>query len=292
MLLEQKIDKVKLSSSQEIVIQYILKEREKIKNKTIKDIAAATYTSPGTIMRLSKKLGYSGFEEFKEDFLAEVHYLDTHFHHINPNYPFERNDNIQKIASKITLLAQETMTDTLSLIEHDSLQKAVQLLKKANNIHLAAISYCLMLGQMFQMDMMRIGVYVNICHINGEELFTPAIIHNNDCMIIISYSGEIKQLCYLAKMLKQKGVQIIVITSLGDNELKNYADVVLNISTREKLYSKIAGYSNQYSIKLILDIIYSCYFALDYQTNLKKRIHISKNAEIGRTSTLNIMKEE
>ena len=66
-------------------------------------------------------------------------------------------------------------------------------------------------------------------------LFLPSIIGKDDCMIFISYSGEIDQLCELAKILKNKGTSIIVISSLGDNRLKKYADVVLHISTREKL---------------------------------------------------------
>lgn len=292
MLIEQKIEKVKLSPTQKDVIQYFLTQRLNIKEQTIKEIAQKTYTSTGTVMRVAKKLGYQGFEDFKDDFLKEVIYLDTHFQNIDPNFPFNQNDNIQKIASKITLLAQETMADTLSLIEHDSLQNAVQLLRKAKNIHLSAASYCLLLGQLFQLDMMRIGVKVHICSLSGEELFIPAIMDKDDCMILISYSGEMKTLCQLAKMLKEKHVKIIAITSLGDNELKKYADVTLHISTREKLYSKIAGYSNENSIKLILDILYSCYFALDYETNIQKRIGISKEAEIGRTSQLDIMKEQ
>lgn len=292
MLIEQKIEKVKLSPAQKDVMQYFLTQRLNIKEQTIKEIAQKTYTSTGTVMRVAKKLGYQGFEDFKDDFLKEVIYLNTHFQNIDPNFPFNQNDNIQKIASKITLLAQETMTDTLSLIEHDSLQTAVQLLRKAKNIHLAAASYCLLLGQLFQLDMIRIGVNVHISSLSGEELFIPAIMDKDDCMILISYSGEMKTLCQLAKMLKEKHVKIIAITSLGDNELKKYADVTLHISTREKLYSKIAGYSNENSIKLILDILYSCYFALDYETNIQKRIGISKEAEIGRTSQLDIMKEQ
>ncbi len=292
MLIEQKVESVKLSDAQQSVIDYILKERGNIKDQTIKEIAKVTYTSTGTIIRLAKKLGYHGFEDFKEDFLKEVHYMDTHFQNIDPNYPFTSHDNMQKISSKVTALAQETLSDTLSLIEHDSLQKAICLLRNAKHIHLAAISYSLLLGQMFQLDMMRIGVPVHICSIQGEELFVPAIIGKDDCIIFISYSGEIDQLCELAKILKNKGTSIIVISSLGDNRLKTYADVVLHISTREKLYSKIGGFSNEYSIKLILDILYSQYFALDYETHLKKRIDISQRAEVTRVSSIDILKEK
>lgn len=291
MLIEQKLEQVKLSPSQEDVANFLLQQRNGIKNMTIKEVADKTYTSTTTIIRLAKKLGYQGYEELKQDYLKEVHYLDTHFNNINPNIPFTREDNIQKISSKITTLAKESLSDTLSLIEHDSLQQAIKILKTSQTIHLAAISYCLLLGQMFKLDMMRIGKRVDICDINGEELFIPAIIDHNDCVILISYSGQIERLCELAKKVKEMGNKIIVISSLGDNELKKYADVVLHISTREKLYSKIAGFSNEYSIKLILDILYSCYFATDYENNFTKRLEISKNGEIGRSATLDIMKE-
>ena len=292
MLLEQKLEQVKLSSAQNEVVHYLLKMRDHIKDMTVKEIAEATYTSTGTVIRLTKKLGYNGYEDFKNDFLKEIYYLDTHFQNINPNIPFDREDNIQKIASKITMLAQETMEDTLSLIDHDSLQKATWLLKNAKHIHLAAISYSLFYGQIFRLDMARIGKQVNVCDVSGEELFLPAVVSNEDVVIIISYSGQIEKLCTLAKMLKKMKVSIIVITSLGDNELKKYADVVLSISTREKLYSKIKGYSNENSIKLILDILYSCYFAIDYEKNLKRKIEVSKNGEIGRISSLEVMKED
>lgn len=291
MLIEQKIDQTSFSNSQQYVIDYLLKERDNIKNKTIKEISKETYTSTATVMRVAKKLGYSGFDSFKNDFIKEIEYLDTHFSKIDANLPFNRKDNIQVIASKISQLEKETIEDTLSLVEHDSLQQAIRIIEKANTIHLAAISYNLLLGEIFKLDMLRIGKNVNICNINGEILFSNILMNKDDCLIVISYSGEIKDLCTLASEAHKKGVKVIAITSLGDSTLSKYADIILYISTREKLYSKIKGYSNEISIKLILDILYSCYFNKNYEKNLKTRIHISSKAEPGRTSNYSIMKE-
>ncbi|WP_231385252.1 MurR/RpiR family transcriptional regulator [Candidatus Stoquefichus massiliensis] len=292
MFIEQKLEQVKLSSSQQAVADYLISQRRLIKDMTILELAKETYTSTATVIRLAKKLGYQGFDDLKKDYLKEIEYLDTHFCNVDPNFPFERGDNIQQIAYKVTQVADETIHDTCSLIEHDSLQKAVYLLKNAKKIHLCAISYCLMLGQIFKMDMLRIGKNVNIYDISGDELFLPAIVEEKDCVIFISYSGQIDKLCLLAKILKQKGIQIIVISALGQNELKQYGDVVLNISTREKLYSKVKGYSNELSVLMILDILYSCYYALDYEGNKKKRQAISKSSEYNRFSTLEVMKED
>lgn len=71
----------------------------------------------------------------------------------------------------MTILTKESADDTLSLSKHDDLQKAVSLLHKARIIHLSAISYSLLLGQTFQLNMNRLGRLVNICPVEGEELF-------------------------------------------------------------------------------------------------------------------------
>lgn len=89
------------------------------------------------------------------------------------------------------------------------------MLKNAKNIHLCAISYCLMLGQIFKMDMLRIGTNINIYDISGDELFLPAVVLPGDCVIFISYSGQIDKLCVLAETLKKMDAKIIVISSLG-----------------------------------------------------------------------------
>lgn len=291
MLIQQKLERVHLSDAQQQALDYIFSQRQKIKEMNITDVARASYTSTATIVRLAKKLGFVGYEELKNSYLQEVEYMDSHFDKMNPNFPFEKDEPIQRIAAKITNLSIETAQDTLKLVQHDSLQKAVQTLYRAKNIHLAAISYSLLLGQIFRLDMMRIGRNVNVCDINGEELFMENVIQKDDCVLFISYSGEIEKLCLLARRVKEKGAKVITITSIGDNTLKKYSDVILEVSTREKLYSKIKGYSNENSIKLVLDILYSCFFQMEYENNREKRLHISASSEVGRTSEVDILKE-
>ena len=58
-------------------------------------------------------------------YLKETQYLETHFAHIDANLPFENNDTIMSIASKLATLKKESIDDTLSLVTHDELQKAV-----------------------------------------------------------------------------------------------------------------------------------------------------------------------
>lgn len=70
------------------------------------------YTVPSTVIRIAHKLGFQGWSDFKEAFLDEVIYLNSHFQEIDSNYPFTSQDTIMQIAHKIIQLHIESANDT------------------------------------------------------------------------------------------------------------------------------------------------------------------------------------
>ena len=70
-------------------------------------------------------------------------------------------------------------------------------------------------------------------------------IRHQNLAMIISYSGETNELIKIAKILKEKKTPIIVLTSIGDNRLSHYASYILNIGSREKIFTKIAPFASQ-----------------------------------------------
>lgn len=293
MLLIEKMKHIeKLSNSQQLVVDYMLEQKQCIREQTAKEIAATVYTSAATLTRLAQRLGYKGFDELKHDFLREQEYLDRNISNIDANLPFYSVDGYLTIANRIGSLMKETIDDTLSLLNQKALHQAVEYIKKADTIHIAAISFSLIYAKDFQLKMRRLGKKVEVTELTGEQLYTYPIIEPNDIGFIISYSGEIPLLKEMASMYKEKRIPIIAITSLGENSIRSKADVVLEITTRERLYSKIAEFSTQTSMKMILDVLYSCYFQTNYAKFLRDRKELGKRAEPGRYSTSRILDEE
>lgn len=292
MLLREKMENCTFSNSERVVLNYILDKGTHIQNMTIKEISEETFTVPSTLIRIAKKLNYDGWNSLKEDFLKECEYLEHHFVDIDANLPFKNNDTIMSIAGKIAALEKESIEDTLSLITHDDLQKAIQIMRKASCIHLFAVSNNLLITQEFKHNMSRIQKDVRIHGLQNEITFDAILAQSDSCAIIVSYSGETYVLDKIANTLNNKNIPIIVITSIGDNTLSRKADCTLRICTREKLYSKIATFSTDRAITYLLDVLYSCMFALDYDYNLNLKIETSKTIENGRFSTLDILKED
>src|SRR5699024_3151829 len=126
MLLTEKMKEDLFSPSEQTMIDYMFEERETIGDKPTKQIADETYTHPSSLVRVDKKLGFGGWLEFKEKFIEEIDYSNRHFKDIDANLPFNEDDNVTTIASKMALLNQMTVEDTLSLLHHEELQKAAE----------------------------------------------------------------------------------------------------------------------------------------------------------------------
>lgn len=279
MLLQEKMKETKFSPSEKIVVEFILEKQEQIQSYSTIMIAGETYTSPSILIRIAKKLGFKGFNDFKDAFLKEVLYLQTNFQNLDANIPFTSQDNIMNITHKIAQLKIESLHDSLSLIHHDHLQKAVRIMQKSRTVKVFTISNLTFLAEEFVHKMRHIGKSAETYPISNSLYQEALMMKKDECAICISYSGQSSEIIQTGQLLHQNHIPIITLTSIGENHLTQLSDVVLNISTRERSYSKIAGFSSLESISFLLDILYSCYFASDYQKHFQYKLKIAKATE-------------
>lgn len=290
MLLHEKMEQPRFSPSEKIVVNFILSKQEEIADYSTTRIAGETYTSPSILVRISKKLGFNGFSEFKKAYLNEVLYLKSNFQDMDANLPFNKTDSIMNIARKITQLKQESLNDTLALIEHDSLLKATQLIKNKDTVKVFCIANLNYLAEEFVYKLRRIGKKAEIYPVHNMMYQAALMSTSSDCAVCISYSGESGELLTTAGYLKKNHVPIIAITSIGENSLYKLADITLRVTTKERSYTKISGYSSLESISLLLDILYSCHFGSNYDQNYQYKINIAQATESRKISN-SIIKE-
>ena len=236
MLFQQRIKNIKLSTTENNIIQFILEHSEDLENYSIRDLAKLTYSSTSTIIRLAKKLGYNGYEELKKDYMEETHYLQQHFTQIDANIPFNENNRIMDITAIQGTLMKETVDDTLSLLTHDKLQQATSLLTKANTIYVYGTENNNAYLDLFKYKLLRINKKIIHENTYGNQMYTALQATPNDCVILISYSGESSSMVKIAKELGKKKIPLITLTCIGNNTVNNYATCALFISTREKMH--------------------------------------------------------
>ena len=283
--------KENFSKSEEIISDYIIYLGENIKEYSARRIAKETYNSPATVLNLCKKVGKSGFQNFKDTYLEELEYLNRQYGMINPNVPFKDGDSIDRVANKLGILYKETIDDTLSLLHHDLFQKAIQILMQSENIHIYSKGTALNIAESFKEKLMKIGKNVYIVSNTNYQRYDVYCIKKQDCAIFISYSGETISIIQMAEVCVQRCIPIIAMTSYGENTLSRMANVCLHISTRENLKHNIANFNSNLSISFILDILYSAYFSMNHKKNFEYKIAVTQKLEGNRHSTNPILSD-
>lgn len=290
MYISQKIEERCLNhqGASSIVGEYLLKEKRNIRNYSLQQIADATFTSPATLVRIAKKLGYSGWNSFSKAYCDECLYMEKRDHQTDPDKPFSQKDRPIIIAEKISELMQESLRGTKEILDEAELEAAVKILDESDHILLMGMAPHAYLCELFEREMLTIGKRVSVCQLQGNYHYDVASLGEHDCIIMISYSGNNEKRFPMSflPMIKQQGTRLIAITSEGDNLLRKEADCTLTILSRERIYSKIATFSTEISVYYLLNALFSCYFALDYDANLEYKIGVSKQREQTRNTVL------
>lgn len=121
------------------IAEYVFKSSKDIISDSAQEIAIKTSTSPASVIRFTKKVGYNSLNEFKFALVAEEYTKEnTEF-----DYIINSNDNIDLIINKLGNKVIDTINDTKELVDDEKLLEAVEAIKKCrNNLSIWCWSIC------------------------------------------------------------------------------------------------------------------------------------------------------
>ncbi|MGT2756624.1 MurR/RpiR family transcriptional regulator [Streptococcus ovuberis] len=279
------LDKIKelaasSQSSKGTIATYLLEHLKDIEHQSLEELAKATYTSKASLVRFAQTLGYKGWTDFLPALIAERYYSVTHYSEVDHSLPFGQDDSSSAIIQKIATIQKESIQDTADRLVPEDLEKAVVWLAKARRVVLFGLSPNEYIGHLFKRKMLALGKTIEVAHV-GEFGLTTASLTKDDLAILISYSGNssgIETLRFIPQ-LKEKSVPIIGLTSEQGHSLRQAADLIFTICTREDKFRKIGNFSTEESILFILNTLYALYFKSDYFAHYVHKTLLSQQLE-------------
>lgn len=220
-----------LSDSEVKILEYIFANPEKIKKEGIRQLAKSNFTSTASIIRLAKKLGYSGYNELIFDIKRMTSCtLDNN----------SDNENGFLWSSKNPLA------------DFNELSK--KYLNKNKYIYLYGEGFCeFVTGYIHRKLLVK---KYNVILLHGLEI---PIVHEKDhdpTLIIISKSGENFACIRKIEQLSSLGGDIISITSDSNSSISVMSDVAFSIPVSNIADSKNEEFTTFYgdSINLLEDL--------------------------------------
>lgn len=250
----------KASDTENQIIKYIINNPKKCINISIYELAKNTYSSTSTIVKISKKLGFNGFKDFKQTLIFEIGLSE---HTKNISYK-DKNCSTKELIDNLANMHINSINHTKSIIDMNILEKVMFHIINTEIIYLFGIGSSFLVAKDFQQKMLRLG---KICILSEDyhmQLLHSKTISKNYIAIAFSYSGQTEVIYDCCENIKINDAILISITRLSASKISSISDFNLYTSNHEDIIRN-GAFSSRISQLYMVDILYSCYIAKKYE---------------------------
>lgn len=242
-----------MSQSDQKVAKQVLADPEKIVNSTISELAKIAAVSGASVTRFCHNLGLTGFHDLKIQ-LAQV----------SGN---EKSHSLQKIAKDDLQTALKQIGDnkvaeieaTLNNIDSQVLKKVLDLLTNSKIVQVSAEGDTYPVAEDAVYKFNQIGILAMASGGNVETAIAQSMnLNAQDCLLVISNSGESAALLKQIKVAKEQRIKVIAITNRADSPIALQADYHLQTAVRQTVlqtqyyFSRVAAFTIIEAIFLLL----------------------------------------
>lgn len=201
MLLVQLKEMQHFTSHEKDVAEFILNHTDQIPNMSAGDLARASLTSKATVVRLSQKLGLSGYQEFKLRLVAEIN-QNARISQILAKEPITSASSYTDIVRTLPGLYDKAITNTRLTFRKNDMMRIHHFLQAAECIDIYGTGISYVVAQAAAFKFATLGVESSAYEsINGHYL--AARKHKKTLSFVISFTGANRTVEQMARYLRE-----------------------------------------------------------------------------------------
>ncbi len=264
-----------MSTAEAAVARYICANPEEAAHMTVRELAEKTFSSPSTVVRLCRFVGFEGYKDFRQSLLVAVHTLGDSGSHEEAE--LDGTATVSELIASITQRNIQCLQDTRYLLDEKVVEICVELIRKARNILLFGIGASLCVARDAYLKFLRVD---KPCVLNDDwhsQLLQARNAKEEDVGIVFSYSGQTEEMIRCMEALKENGVPIIAITRAAPSPVAKLADYSLHTASNEFTF-RIGALSSRMAQLNVVDILYAAFVNAEYDYCMRRfvRTHIYK----------------
>lgn len=267
-----------LSKKEAAIADFILNDPKSVSRMTISEIATSLGFADSTVFQFTRKLGYKGFRDFRNDLLTEEFDPEISIHE-----NIKQGDTCLNMSRKVFDSSILSLQNTCSLLEEEKLKKAVDIILASKMLTFFGVGGSNVVAYDAYHKFLRSPLHCQYATDYHIQLMQASLLDENDCAVIITHTGLTKEALQIAETAKKNNARIIVITSYPLSSLAKFADVVF-VSVSEETGYRSESLSSRISQLAIVDSLFTITMFQD-EKNAVQSLHRIRSA-------INITKEE
>lgn len=229
---------------------------------TITEFSEQAGCGTATLVRFSKRLGFSGYQELKIAIAQEISTLSNDEDQISPD------DSCYYMFTKRLRDIQVTLQKTRLVLSPTAMETAAKKIMNAKRIVVFGLGNSAAIAHDAQHKFLRVGLNAASCSDNHLQSIIASHLDKECVAIGISHSGHSVDIVQALNLARMNGATTICVTNHGTSPITEVSDICLFTQAEETQHSVLAM-SSRIAQLTIFDAIYSYIVANTKSSSLK-----------------------
>ena len=204
------------------VVEIVLNRKDFDENTALRHVADQAGVSEAMVVKISKKLGFSGYRDFRAGVAEYGRLPNAEMHEeVSPE------DTGREIVQKVFRTSIKALEETLAILDMAAFEQAADLIHAASHRDLYGVGGSAQIARDVAHKFLRIGIRASVHDDAHMMLMSASILNRGDVAIGFSHSGRTTLVIEALQLARRGGVRTIAVTNYAGSPLTEVADVVL-----------------------------------------------------------------
>ncbi|MDG4826711.1 MurR/RpiR family transcriptional regulator [Asanoa sp. WMMD1127] len=237
------------------VAEQVLADPAAAARATIVELAERSGTSPATITRFCRALGFDGYADLRLGIAAETGRARSAGWTFDIGREIQPTDPLDRVLGQIMAADTRAMHDTAALLDLAEVERAADAIAAATRVDIFGASGSALVGEEMQFSLHRIGVAAWAWTDVHNGLASAALLRPGDVALGVSHSGATRETIEMLAEAGSRGATTVALTSFPRSPLAELADIILLTAAQATTFRPDA-LSARHPQLVVLDLLY------------------------------------
>jgi DNA-binding MurR/RpiR family transcriptional regulator len=209
------------------VVEGVFGRRDFSDSTSLKDVASDAGVSEAMVVKIAKKLGFSGYRDFRQN-VSEYNRLPV----VEMHEDLSPEDTASQIIQKVFRASIQASEETLAISDVDAFERAANFIRSARHLDFYGVGGSAQIARDAAHKFLRIGVRASVYDDAHMMVMSASLLKPEDVAIGFSHTGATFVTLDALQLARKNGARTIAITNYIGSPIAELADVVLCSTAR------------------------------------------------------------
>jgi DNA-binding MurR/RpiR family transcriptional regulator len=204
------------------VVDSVMARRDFTHETALKEVADEAGVSEAMVIKIAKKLGFSGYRDFRQNVVDYVRVSDPEMREeLSPG------DSPREIVNKVFGASKQALEETLAIADIEAYDRAADFIAGARQRDFYGVGGSAQIARDVAHKFLRIGVRASVFDDAHMMAMSASLLGTADVAIGFSHSGSTLVTIEALQIARKSGARTIAITNYLGSPIAAVADVVI-----------------------------------------------------------------